>query len=72
MDTLNIGVVEIPDLGLIDPEGRDWLTHDTRGATLLSKQVLLSGLQAAGFDTQMMKTACYASKKRFGIFMKIW
>lgn len=51
--TATIGVVEIPDLGLIDSEGKDWLTHNSQGAILVSKQVLLSSLQAAGFDTQL-------------------
>ncbi len=51
--TATIGVVEIPDLGLIDSEGKDWLTHNSKGAILVSKQVLLSSFQAAGFDTQL-------------------
>lgn len=51
--TPTIGVVEIPDLGLIDQEGKDWLTHNAKGATLVSKQVLLSSLQSAGFHTQL-------------------
>jgi len=51
--TATIGVVEIPDLGLIDQEGKDWLTHNSKGAILVSKQVLLASLQGAGFETHL-------------------
>lgn len=49
-----IGIVEIPDLGLIDSSGKDWLTHNSKGSILISKKVLLSNLRGAGFDAQLI------------------
>ena len=49
-----IGLVELPQLGLFDPEGWNLLAEDTRGDVLISKQVLLASLQTAGFDAQLV------------------
>jgi len=49
-----IGLVELPQLGLFNPEGQNLLSEDTRGDVLISKQVLLASLQAAGFDAQLV------------------
>ncbi|RKZ42506.1 MAG: radical SAM protein, partial [Candidatus Parabeggiatoa sp. nov. 3] len=56
--TPTIGVVELPDFGLIDPKGENLLSgirnKDRKGTALISKQVLLSNLQAGGFDAQLI------------------
>jgi hypothetical protein len=56
--TPTIGVVELPDFGLIDPKGENWLSgirnKDRKGTALISKQILLSNLQAGGFDAQLI------------------
>jgi hypothetical protein len=56
--TPTIGVVELPDFGLIDPAGENWLAgirnKDQKGTALISKQILLSNLQAGGFDAQLV------------------
>ncbi len=56
--TPTIGLVELPDFGLIDPKGENWLAgiknKDRKGTVLISKQVLLSNLQAQGFDAQLV------------------
>jgi hypothetical protein len=51
--TSTIGLVELPQLGLIDPTGKNWLVEDRHGA-LISKQILLSSLQGLGFETQLI------------------
>lgn len=51
--TSTIGLVELPQLGLIDPTGKNWLVKDRHGA-LISKQILLSSLQGLGFKTQLI------------------
>lgn len=48
-----IGIVELPELGLFDPNGKNLLA-DRRGTALISKQVLLANLQSAGFDAQLI------------------
>jgi hypothetical protein len=49
-----VGLVELPQLGLLDPEGKNLLSEDTRGDVLISKQILLASLQASGFDAQLV------------------
>ncbi len=48
-----IGLIEVPALGLYDPDGHNW-TALYRRNTLLSKQVLIADLQAGGFDAQLV------------------
>lgn len=57
----SVGLVEVPALGLYDPEGHNW-TALYRKNTLLSKQVLMADLQAGGFDAQLfnLKDGDYA------------
>nr|VFK35327.1 MAG: hypothetical protein BECKMB1821I_GA0114274_11119 [Candidatus Kentron sp. MB]VFK77137.1 MAG: hypothetical protein BECKMB1821H_GA0114242_110211 [Candidatus Kentron sp. MB] len=49
-----IGLVELPSLGLFDIEGKNTLSDGTRGTALVSKQILLSNLRAAGFDARLI------------------
>jgi hypothetical protein len=53
-----IGVVELPDFRLIDPKGENWFSgsrnQDRKNLPMISKQVLLSSLQAEGFDAQLI------------------
>jgi hypothetical protein len=48
----SIGLVELPVLRLIDPQGKNW-AEDYKKVPLPSKQILLSSLQAGGFNAQL-------------------
>ena len=50
----SIGIVELPEFGLLDSEGNNWLGHKYHESVLISKQVLLASLQAEGFDAQLV------------------
>jgi len=52
-NTSTIGLVELPSLGLFQVE-KNLLSDETKDETLISKQILLSNLQAAGFDAQLI------------------
>ncbi len=49
-----IGLVELPSLGLINAKGQNSISNETKNNALVSKQILLSNLQAAGFDAQLI------------------
>ena len=49
-----IGVVEVPEYGLFDSNGKNWLGHSYQDNVLISKQVLLSSLRGEGFDAQLI------------------
>jgi hypothetical protein len=51
--TRRIGVVELPELGLFDSDGKNRASVRS-GTALISKQVLLANLQASGFDAQLV------------------
>lgn len=51
--TCRIGVVELPELGLFDSDGKNRASVRS-GTALISKQVLLADLQAKGFDAQLV------------------
>jgi hypothetical protein len=53
-NTPTIGLVELPSLGLFNVKGKNTLSDEIKGLTLVSKQILLSNLQAAGFDAQLV------------------
>ncbi len=50
----SIGLVELPQLGLLTANGSNLLAEDSRGEVLISKQVLLASLQGEGFDAQLI------------------
>ncbi len=52
--TSTIGLIELPEFGLLDSEGKNWLGHKYSESVLISKQVLLANLQDAGFDAQLV------------------
>lgn len=52
--TSSIGLVELPQLGLLTANGSNLLAEDSRGEVLISKQVLLASLQGEGFDAQLI------------------
>ena len=52
--TSTIGLVELPSLGLFNIKGKNMLSNETKNNALVSKQILLSNLQAAGFDAQLI------------------
>lgn len=60
-----IGLVEVPALGLYDPDGNNW-TALYRKNTLLSKQVLIADLQAGGFDAQLVNLKACDDREAFG------
>lgn len=60
-----IGLVELPELGLFDPSGKNWLA-DRRGTALISKQVLLANLQASGFEVQLLNLRKGEHQEAFG------
>jgi hypothetical protein len=60
-----IGLVEVPALGLYDPEGHNW-TALYRRNTLLSKQVLIADLQAGGFDARLVNLKDGDRREPFG------
>lgn len=63
--SLTIGLVEVPALGLYDPEGHNWTALYRKNA-LLSKQVLIADLQAGGFDAQLVNLKDGGCKEPFG------
>lgn len=60
-----IGLVEVPTLGLYDPQGKNW-TPMFRRNPLLSKQVLLAHLQAGGFDARLVNLKDGDYQEEFG------
>ncbi len=65
-----IGLVELPDFGLINPKGENWLAgirnKDQKGTALISKQILLANLQANGFDAQLVNLRDGDYQREFG------
>ncbi|EDN72069.1 hypothetical protein BGS_0919 [Beggiatoa sp. SS] len=53
-NTPTIGLIELPSLGLFNVKGKNTLSDEMKGLTLVSKQILLSNLQAAGFNAQLV------------------
>ncbi len=51
--TPSVGLVELPELGLFDNNGKNRASV-RKGTALISKQVLLADLQAKGFDAQLI------------------
>jgi hypothetical protein len=64
-NTQTIGIVELPELGLFDPNGKNLLA-DRRGTALISKQILLSSLQDAGFDVHLINLRKGEQQQAFG------
>lgn len=52
-DFPTVGLVELPELGLFDSEGKNRASI-RKGSALISKQVLLADLRAKGFDAQLV------------------
>jgi hypothetical protein len=61
----SIGLVETPALRLIDPDGKNW-TGEIQGTALVSKQILLSNLQAGGFDAQLVNLRIGQEEEEYG------
>jgi len=49
---ITIGLVELPDIGLVEPLGAN-RTAAVKGNVLISKQVLMANLEAVGFDDRL-------------------
>jgi len=63
--TSTIGLVELPQLGLVDKTGKNWLVED-RYSVLVSKQILLSNLQELGFETQLINLRKGHNQEEYG------
>jgi hypothetical protein len=61
----SIGLVELPGLKLLDPEGTNW-TEFYKNTVLPSKQILLSNLQAGGFDAQLVDLRAGDYQEEYG------
>ncbi|MEZ4734815.1 MAG: hypothetical protein R3E79_47590 [Caldilineaceae bacterium] len=48
-----VGLVELPELGLFDSNGRN-RASGRRGSALISKQILMSSLQGYGYETHLV------------------
>jgi len=64
--TSTIGLVELPSLGLFDVEGKNLLSYALKNPPLISKQILLSNLQAAGFDAKLINLKPGDYEEEFG------
>lgn len=49
---ISVGLVELPEIALYDPHGSNRATV-RKGSALISKQVLMSSLEAGGFDVRL-------------------
>ncbi len=63
--TDRIGVVELPELGLFDSDGRNRASARP-GSALISKQVLLADLRAGGFDAHLVNLKDGEAAVEFG------
>ncbi|MCX6926107.1 MAG: radical SAM protein [Verrucomicrobia bacterium] len=63
--TYSIGAVELPELGLFDPDGKNRASVRP-GSALISKQVLLADLRASGFDAQLVNLKSGDAAVEFG------
>ena len=48
---MKIGLVELPYLYLLDPDGNNWV--ELNDSPLISKQILMANLLAGGFDVEL-------------------
>jgi len=64
--TSTIGVVELPSLGLFDTEKKNHLSYAIKTLPLVGKQILLSNLQAAGFDAKLINLKPGDYEEEFG------
>ncbi|WP_199315588.1 radical SAM protein [Aerosakkonema funiforme] len=60
-----IGLVELPVLKLIDPEGKNW-NPSGKKIVLSSKQILLANLRAGGFDAQLVDLRADDYEEEYG------
>jgi hypothetical protein len=64
--TSTIGLVELPQFGLINSDGQNLIFEDRKRGVLISKQVLLSSLQAEGFDAQLVNLKSGDYQEEYG------
>ncbi len=62
---VTIGLVELPELGLIDQRGHNW-AQAKAGLPLVSKQILLSNLQGYGYDAQLVNMKASDEQSAYG------
>jgi hypothetical protein len=55
---MKIGLVELPNLRLLDPYGNNWV--EVNDSPLISKQILMASLEAGGFEVELfdLKDGC--------------
>ena len=61
---MKIGLVELPQLKLLDPDGNDWTEQNQH--PLISKQILMSNLEAGGFEVGLFNLKKGTEEELFG------
>lgn len=61
---MKIGLVELPQLKLLDPDGNDWTEQNQH--PLISKQILMSNLEAGGFEVELFNLKKGTEEELFG------
>ena len=64
--TSTIGLVELPQFGLVNSDGKNLIFEDRKNGVLISKQVLLSSLQAEGFEAQLVNLKSGDYQEEYG------
>jgi hypothetical protein len=61
---MKIGLVELPQLKLLDPQGIDWTEQNEH--PLISKQILISNLESGGFEVELFNLKNGTDEQVFG------
>jgi hypothetical protein len=61
---MKIGLVELPHLKLLDPNGTDWTEQNQH--PLISKQILMATLEAGGFEVELYDLKQGAIEEEYG------
>jgi hypothetical protein len=61
---MKIGLVELPQLKLLDSQGIDWTEQNEH--PLISKQILISNLESGGFEVELFNLKNGTDEKRTG------
>ncbi|OSO94229.1 radical SAM protein [Cylindrospermopsis raciborskii CENA303] len=61
---MKIGLVELPQLKVLDPTGNDWTEQNQH--PLISKQILIANLEAGGFEVELFNLKNGTQQEQFG------
>jgi len=67
-EKVSIGLIELPEFGLLNSQGNNWLGHRYSESVLISKQVLLASLQGAGFNVELINLTKGDYQEDYGSF----